>query len=196
MSVALQGIDLPLRIAPMERMSLDEFWRFSADNPDLRMELEANGDLILMSPTNGGSGARATSVIGQLYMWSEQNGDGLPLDSSTGCLLPDGSVKSADAAWISKKRWTPPSVRDDAPAPCPDFVIEFRSKSDSLKELQRKMQAWISNGAELGWLIDPLREVVEIYRPNYEPRLLEGISMVEGEGPVAGFVLQLAKVWG
>ena len=80
--------------------------------------------------------------------------------------------------------------------PCPDFVIEVRSGSDGLKPAQEKMQGWIANGAKLAWLVDPLRKAVEVYRPGREPEVLEGASAVEGEGPVAGFVLELGKVWG
>ena len=134
-------------------MSLDEFWRFSAENPELRLEREPNGDVILMSPTLGGAD-RSSSIFGQLYMWSEKDGSGYALDSSTGCQLPDGSVRGADAAWTSSQRWTPPPVQDDAPVPFPDFVIEFRSKSDRLKPAQSKMLAWISNGVQLAWLVE------------------------------------------
>jgi Uma2 family endonuclease len=196
MSVALAGINPPLRIVPMEPMTLDGFWRFSAENPELRLEREPNGDVILMSPTHGGAGVRATSVLGKLFVWAEKDGSGYVLDSSTGCQLPDGSVRSADAAWIRGQRWTPPPVDDDAPVPYPDFVIEFRSGSDRLKPAQEKMLAWIANGVQLAWLVDPLRKVVEAYRPGREVEVLEGGSAVEGEGPVAGFVLELGKVWG
>jgi len=78
---------------------------------------------------------------------------------------------------------------------CPDFIIELRSPTDSLPELQAKMRIWIANGAQLAWLIDPTRRAVEIYRPGRGPELVESASCVEGEGPVAGFVLDLARIW-
>ncbi len=195
MSVAIAGINPPMRISPDEPMSVEGFWRFSAENPDLRLEREPNGDVVLMSPTLGGAGVRSSMVFGRLFIWAEQDGSGYALDSSTGCLLPDGSVRSADAAWIAKARWTPPAIEDDAPVPCPDFVIEFRSKSDRLAPLQDKMRAWIKNGVPLGWLIDARRKTVEIYRSGREPEVLEEGSAVEGEGPVAGFVLELGRIW-
>lgn len=79
---------------------------------------------------------------------------------------------------------------------CPEFVIELRSPSDRLATLQEKMQAWIANGAELAWLIDPQRKAVEIYRPGRAPEVQEGYTAVYGEGPVGGFVLELARIWG
>ena len=196
MSIALAGIDPPLRICWPEPMSLAEFWRVALENPDLRIEREPNGDVTLMSPAHGAASFYSSYVFGKLFIWADQEGTGFALDSSAGCEFPDGSVRSPDASWISSSRWTPPPIRNDAPVPCPDFVVEVRSGSDGLKPAQEKMQGWIANGAKLAWLVDPLRKAVEVYRPGREPEVLEGGSAVEGEGPVAGFVLELGKVWG
>ena len=106
-------------------------------------------------------------------------------------------MRSPDASLASWPRWNALSKRDQqrfAPI-CPEFVIELRSPSDSLPELQAKMSIWLANGAQLAWLIDPTRKAVEIYRPGREPEPVEGASCVEGEGPVAGFVLDLARIW-
>jgi Uma2 family endonuclease len=78
---------------------------------------------------------------------------------------------------------------------CPDFVIELRSQSDRLRTVREKMSEWLTNGAQLAWLIDPDARNVEIYRPGFEPETRGGVSSVEGEGPVAGFVLDLLPVW-
>ncbi len=185
-----------MRISLEEPMSLDDFWRFSEENPDLRIEREPNGDVKLMSPAHGAASVYSTYVVGKLFAWAEQDGTGYTLDSSTGCQLPDGAVRSPDAAWISAQRWTPPSIQDDAPVPCPDFIIEVRSGSDRLRPAQEKMQAWIDNGVRLAWLIDPLRKAVEIYRPGREAEVQEGQTAVYGEGPVGGFVLEVARIWG
>lgn len=195
MSIAFAGVASPLRIVPPEPMSLESFLCFSDKNPDLRLEREPNGELLLMSPTDGGAGYRSTRVLGQLFIWAEQDGTGYALDSSTRALLPDGAVRIADAAWISAKRWTPPALSNDAPIPFPDFVIEVRSGSDSLPKAQAKMLEWIANGVQLAWFVDPVRKVVEIYRPGQKPEVLEGISAVVGDGPVAGFVLELGRIW-
>jgi Uma2 family endonuclease len=119
-------------------------------------------------------------------------------DSSGGFRLPDGSLRNPDGAWTTWDRWN--AFSEDQQQKflpmCPEFVIELRSPSDCLAPLQEKMQAWIANGAELAWLIDPLRKTVEVYRPGREVEVLEGWSVVEGEGQVAGFVLELGKLWG
>ena len=195
MPIPLPKIDRPMRVTADPSLSLAEFWALSAEYPDLRMEREPNGDINIMSPTHGGAGARGSYIFGKLFEWAEADGTGWALDSNTGCELPDGSARAADAAWISKIRWMPPSVENDSPAPCPDFVVEFRSGSDRLAPLQEKMRSWISNGCQLAWLIDPRRKVVEIYRPGRDVEIQEGEPFVRGEGPVAGFVLELGRVW-
>jgi Uma2 family endonuclease len=196
MSFAMTGITPPLRISQPEPMSLDDFWRVALENPDLRIEREPNGDVTLMSPAHGTASVYSSYVFGKLFMWAEVEGRGYALDSSAGCQLPDGSVRSPDASWISASRWTPKPITDDAPVPCPDFVIEVRSGSDRLKPAQEKMQAWIANGVQLAWLIDPIRRIVEIHRPGQQPEIQEGQSASYGEGPVRGFVLELGRIWG
>jgi Uma2 family endonuclease len=195
MNVALEQLESPVRMVPSEPMSVASFWEFCAENPDVLCELEPNGDLIVMTPTLGGSGFHTSYINRMLGNWAEDDGRGFVVDSNTGCQLPDGSIRMPDAAWIAATRWTPPSIHDDAPPPCPDFVIELRSKTDRLPPLRKKMEAWMANGCELAWLIDPRRKVVEIYRSGKAMEEQEGHSAVYGEGPVAGFVLELGRIW-
>jgi Uma2 family endonuclease len=158
MSVALEGINPPLRIVPEQPMSRDDFWRISAENPNLRMERAANGELIVMTPTRGRSGPRNAEIIRQLGNWAVEYGRGTVLESNSGCDLPDGSTLCPDTGWVSFSRWNPPaSEEDDAAIPCPEFVIELRSKTDRLNPLREKMQVWMANGCELAWLVDPQR---------------------------------------
>jgi Uma2 family endonuclease len=196
MSLALSGISPPLRIIPQEPVSPEEFWRISAENPELRMERAANGELVIMTPTHGGTGFRNAYIIRMLGNWTDGDGRGSALESNTGCELRDGSILCPDAAWVSHARWVPPAPDADTPVPCPEFVVELRSSSDRLNTLREKMQTWIANGCELAWLIDPSRKTIEIYRPNQQPEIQEGHTAVYGEGPVGGFVLELARIWG
>jgi len=196
MNISLEQIESPVRIVPAEPMSREQFWQFTAEHRDIRCELEPNGDLIVMTPTLGGASFFTSYINRVLGNWAEEDKRGFVIDSNGGCQLPDGSVKIPDAAWILSSRWMPPRIEDDAPVPCPDFVIELRSKTDRLPPLQAKMKAWIANGCELAWLIDPRRKTVEIYRPGVAMEPQEGHSAVYGEGPVAGFVLELGKIWG
>ena len=57
------------------------------------------------------------------------------------------------------------------------------------------MREYMENGAQLGWLIEPERRAVEIFRPNHEPQIRDNATTVEGEGPVTGFTLHLRHVW-
>ena len=198
MNLALPETELPVRLRFDRPMTDEELVRFCVENDSLRVERDANGELIVMSPAGGGAGSRNSEINYQFVKWARETNSGNTFDSSTGFYLPDGSMRSPDAAWIAWPRWNALSkeLQEEFPPICPEFVIELRSPSDRLGPLQEKMRSWIANGAELAWLIDPSRKAVEIYRPGREPEVVEGGSAVEGDGPVAGFVLELGKVWG
>jgi Uma2 family endonuclease len=179
-------------------MSDEELLRFCAANDELRIERDSNGELIVMSPTGSGTGSTNSELNLQLALWARETNSGAVFDSSAGFTLPDGSMRSPDSAWISWPRWnalTENERQSFAPI-CPEFVIELRSRTDSLPALQAPMQMWIANGAELAWLIDPSRKTVEIYRRGRPAEEQEGHSAVYGEGPVDGFVLELGRIWG
>lgn len=198
MNVALPEIDQPVRLRFERPMTDEELMQFCAANEMVRVERDANGELILMSPSGSGTGQKNSELIYQLAAWAREANSGVVFDSSAGFTLPDGSMRSPDAAWIAWPRWNALSEKQkEGFAPiCPEFVIELRSPSDGLAELQAKMKLWVANGAEVAWLVDPSRKVVEVYRVGWEVEVVEGGSAVEGDGPVAGFVLELGRVWG
>ena len=179
-------------------MSDDELLRFCAANDVLRIEREPNGELTIMSPTGTDVGDVDSEINYQLRSWANLNNTGKAFGSSTGFRLPDGSMRSPDAAFLAWQKWnllTREQTRGFAPI-CHEFVIELRSPTDRLQDLQAKMRDWLRNGAELAWLIDPERQAVEVYRPGEPaPDVLEAVTAVYGEGPVAGFVLEMARIW-
>ena len=198
MNVALPEIDQPVRLRFERPMTDEELMRFCAANEVVRVERDANGELILMSPSGSETGRTNSELIYQLVAWARETNSGATFDSNAGFTLPDGSMRSPDAAWIAWPRWNALSKEEqEGLAPiCPEFVIELRSPSDSLAELQAKMRLWVANGVEVAWLVDPSRKAVEVYRPGREAEVVAGGSAVEGAGPVAGFVLELGRVWG
>jgi Uma2 family endonuclease len=133
----------------------------------------------------------------ELGNWALADGRGEALGPTTGFKLPDNSVRAADAAWMSSRRWNALDAEElkRFARTCPEFVIEVRSESDRLIPLQEKMGIWIANGAELGWLIDPSRKIVEIYRPREQPEIHENPTSVQGDGPIAGFELVMDRIW-
>jgi len=197
MNYALAEPEQTVRIRPDYPMSDEELMRFCDDNDIARIERDTNGELLLMSAAGNRTGRSNAYVIHTLTGWAYEDGRGYCFDSSTGFNLPDGSMRMPDASWVEAKRWDAMTEADqDRFSPiCPDFVIEIRSKSDRLKTLQTKMEMWIANGAEVAWLIDPVRKAVEIYRPGDSPEVLHDPSSVQGTGPVAGFELVMARVW-
>jgi Uma2 family endonuclease len=197
MNFALAGVPLPLRFRPETPMSDEELMRFCAANDALRVERDANGEILVMTPAGGRTGKKNSDLIIDLGIWARADGRGFVFESNTGFTLPDGSMRSPDAAWIERTRWDALSEEDQerySPI-CPDFIIELRSQSDSLPELEEKMEQWIANGAKLAWLIDPERQVVAVYRPGDQPEVHHHPTSVQGSGPVAGFELVMDRIW-
>jgi Uma2 family endonuclease len=177
----------------------EQFTALAASNRDLQLERTAQGELIVNPPTGWATGKRNFSIIGQLHRWYDDNGAiGEAFECSTGFTLPNGAIRSPDAGWISQERWD--SLTDEQKGTfaniCPDFVVELRSHSDTVKSLQEKMQEYMDNGAKLGWLIDPQTRTVAVYRVGLEVEVLSNPVELFGENVLPGFVLNLHRVWG
>jgi Uma2 family endonuclease len=175
----------------------EQFEQLCRDNRETRLELTAQGVMIIMPPTGSKTGLRNSEVNRQFANWAKVDGRGYVFDSSTGFMLPNGARRSPDAAWVRRERWEALSENEQegfAPL-CPDFVIELRSRSDNFPPLEDKMTEYIENGAQLAWLIDPLHRRVYVYSPTQSPQMFENLEAVAGEPVLAGFVLNLLEVW-
>ena len=175
----------------------DEFWEFCRQNDEMRIEMTKEGDVIIMPPTGSETGDRNAEITMQLRFWAKKDKQGKSYDSSTGFKLPNGATLSPDASWVRKERleaFTAKQREKFLPL-CPDFVLELRSASDSLKDSQEKMQEYMENGARLGWLIDPKAKKVHVYRPNEKAKILDNPKTVSGEDVLVGFELDLTEIW-
>ncbi|NEO89580.1 MAG: Uma2 family endonuclease [Moorea sp. SIO3G5] len=188
---------LPINIPPSLRVTDEQFEQLASANRDLRLERSATGKLIVMPPTGGNTGKRNIDIEGQLWLWNRHTKLGVTFNSSTAFRLPNGAIRSPDAAWVSQKRWNAltPEQQETFPPLCPDFVLELRSKSDNMEPLRQKMQEYIDNQLRLGSLIDPNHKTVEIYRLNQPVEVLKSPKTLSGEDVLPGFVLDLEFVW-
>jgi len=190
-------MNLTLHLAPILTLSDDIFWQLCQQNPESRLERTSTGELIVMAPASSESSYFNASIIGQLWAWNQQTRLGTVFDSSAGFTLPNGSIRSPDAAWIQQSRWnalTPAQKRRFAPL-CPDFVLELASPSDTLVTLQAKMQEYIDNGSQLGWLIAPDTQQVFIYRPTAPMECLQNPATLVGDPVLPGFRLDLSHLF-
>ncbi len=180
-----------------DKMTHEEFWDFCQDNRKLRAELTKDGDVIIMPPTGFETSDRNAEIIFQLKFWSKKDKGGKITDSNGGFILPNGATYAPDASWTRNERlenFSAEQKKKFLPL-CPDFVIELRSSSDNLKDLQAKMDEYIENGARHGWLIDPKNKRVHVYRANGEIKILENPDKVSGEDILKDFELDLTEIW-
>lgn len=199
MQMVLKDIetDSPIRIQPARPMTDDEYFAFCMANSDLRIERTAEGEIEIMPPTGFETGDQNADLTMQLRMWAKRDGGGTAVDSNAEYILPSGAARSPDASWVLRSRLAKltPAQKKKFLRLCPDFVVELRSPSDRLRQVQAKMREWMENGAKLGWLIDPQTRSVYIYRPGQTTERLIDPPRVKGESPVAGLVLELADIW-
>ena len=174
----------------------EEYFAFCEANRDLKIERTARGAIVIEPPAGMESDYRGAEVIGELRAWTISAKRGRAFGSTLEFMLPDGSALSPDAAWVSNERLAAVSKQDlrRFPSVCPEFVVEVMSPSDRLKAARRTMMSWISNGVDLGWLIDGDARCVYVYRKGREMERVTG-ERIEGEGLVAGFVLELGEIW-
>ncbi|GFE70950.1 hypothetical protein CFPU101_35600 [Chroococcus sp. FPU101] len=175
----------------------EQFYQLCIANPEQPLELTAQGVLLVMSPVGGESGRSEAGLIAQLYNWNSQTQLGEVFSSSTVFRLPLGSQRSPDVAWIKLERWNAltPEHQQKFPPIAPDFVIELRSRTDSLSDLQEKMLEYRANGVRLGLLINPQAQQVEIYRVNQEVEILQSPTQVNCDEVLSGFILDLSQIW-
>ena len=176
----------------------EELYRIDADNENFRIETNANGDLEIMPPPFPDTSRKNWDINLGLGNWAKKDKTGVCFESSAKFTLPNGAKRMPDAAWILKERWFALSETERTKKftrIAPDFVIELRSVSDRLPILQKKMREYIENDVRLGWLIDPLKKRVHIYRADKTVEILENPAKVSGENVLQGFELDLTEIW-
>ena len=197
--IAIRSGPVPVNIQLGAKLRLDEneLFELCRRNPELQIERTRTGDLIVMTPAGGESSYRNARIVTALTFWAERGDRGVAFDSSGGFILPNGAMRSPDAAWVERSRLAELSIeqkRRFLPL-CPDFVVELRSVTDPLADLQAKMEEYRDNGARLGWLIDPEEHGVHVYRPGRAVETLDDPSEIAANPELPGFVLDLAPIW-
>ncbi len=192
-------LEAPMIVHTRPAIDLDDeqFFQFCQLNRDLQIERTAEGDILIMAPEGGSSGRGSSRLTALFDNWAERDGTGQVFGSSTGFRLSNGAVRAPDVAWVRNRRLDELTERQwqrFLPL-CPDFVLELRSPSDSLRRLEQKMGEYLDNGAQLGWLLDPQSKRVFVYRPGAKVEILENPATVCGEPILRGFVLEVPRLW-
>ena len=184
-------------LSPPFELTDDAFYQLCRNNPDVKFERTATGELVVMSPVGGEGGKREADLITDLNIWNRQTKLGVVFSSSAGFKLPNGADRSPDAAWVKQERWDAlsPEQQRKFPPIAPDFVIELRSESDDLEGLRAKMREYRDNNVILGWLINPKDQQVEVYRQGQPVELLAAPESLSGEAILPGFNLELNRIF-
>lgn len=193
-----EALPATLNINPEHQMGDEEYFEFCMANPDVRFERTAEGEIIIVPPAGFESDRQNADVVGQLVAWAKRDGRGFASGPTAEFILPTRAALSPDAAWTSKAQLGRLSKKqlEKFPPVCPEFVIEIISPSDRLKSAQKKIEEWIRGGVQLGWLIYADKKTVYIYRAGQKtPEQRNGVMKLAGEGPVAGFRLNLKDIW-
>ncbi len=187
----------PFTYQPPKRLSDTGLEAFSRRNRPFRVEQDASGTLIIMSPVGFQTSRLEVELAVQFVTWANNDGRGVACGPDTGCRLRDGSILAPDALWVPNEKLEAMDRKErDGFLPfCPPFIAEIRSPGDRIGVVEGKMAAWIKAGVELAWLIDPKRQLVKIYRPGVEPETLARLEVLRGEGPIAGFELGMRLFW-
>lgn len=180
-----------------KKMNDQDFFEFCQLNQDVQLELTSKGDLIISSLNGGNAGSFSFKVNGLFSEWVEKDDSGVGFCSTAGFRLPNGAMRSPDFSWVKKSRWDALTVdkRNIFPPLCPDFVVDIRFPIYNLNYLHDKMQEYIENGAQLGWLIDLVDGQVLIYRLNCEVETIQAHAVIKGDPVLPGFVLDTRKLW-
>ena len=195
--LTVPDVSITLRMRGGTRLTDDQLFQLCQDNRDLRIEQTATGDLIIMAPVGSEGGHRNFNLYIDFVLWHEKTKMGKFFDATTGFKLPNKAMRSPDVAWVRPEKideLTQEEWETFSPL-CPDFVVELRSRTDRLPVLKEKLLEYIDNGARLGWLIDPLEKQVFVYRPGQPVEHLKHPATLSGEPVLAGFTLDLARVW-
>ena len=188
-------IAITLDLHSIVKLTDEQFYQLCLDNPDVKFERTASGELIVMPPTGWGTGKKNTKLTKQLAIWADEDGTGVAFDSSSGFKLPNGADRSPDGAWVRQERIDAISPDPDKFLPlAPDFVIELMSANDSLEKTQAKMREYRDNGVRLGWLIDPKNQRVEIYRQGQPVEVRTSPTTLSGEDVLPELVLNLKGI--
>jgi Uma2 family endonuclease len=189
---------ITVNLNPIIQLNENQFYQLCRENPEVKFERSADGKLLIISPTGGGTGKRNFEIGIEFGIWNRQTKLGVCFDSSTCFKLPNGANLSPDVAWIKNDRWNAltPEEQENFPPIAPDFVLELMSPSDTLQETQAKMQEYINNGVKLGWLINRKMRQVEIYRLGKPIEILDFPQQLSGEDILTGFILDMQIIWG
>ena len=188
---------IPPHLIGLTHVTHEQFEELCQEYPHLRLELTSSGELIVMPPAGIETCKRNFDLIAQFAVWAKKDRTGVGFSTDAGFTLPNGAIRAPDVSWMRREKYESIDEfdRQRFAHTCPDFVVELRSPSDRLPTLINKMEEYIENGSSLGWLIDPKKRRVYVFKPGEEMVVLENPTVVSGDPLLSGFELQMEEIW-
>jgi Uma2 family endonuclease len=174
-------------------LTLEEFLRLPEEKPYLEYidgRIEAK-----VSPQKK-HGLIENRIINRLNQFAEPAGLGLAFPELR-CTFAGRSIVP-DLAFLLDEHIPSDEngeIADITPIP-PDIHIEIISPEQSVRKSQEKLAHSTSHGCSLGWLIDPYRKTIDVYRPGRPPERLSADGVLEGDPVLPGFRSPASEVFG
>jgi Uma2 family endonuclease len=173
-------------------MTADEL--LHAHIPNKQTEL-VRGVLIVREPPGAQHGFVAMNLGRELSVHVKRTGIGRVFAAETGFKLmsdPD-TVRAPDVAFVAAER-VAPTQTTGYPSLAPDLAVEVLSPGDRSGEVLAKIADWLSAGARLVWVVDPVRRVARVYRQDGSESILSEDQTLDGEDVVPGFACRLVEI--
>jgi Uma2 family endonuclease len=105
---------------------------------------------------------------------------------------PD-TVLGPDVSFVRESRIPKGKLPEKFIEGCPDLAVEIISPTNPRREIEDKMARYMKSGTPLGWLVDPGRETVDVYRANQAPQSLGKGESISGEDVIVDFSCEVAE---
>lgn len=173
-----------------------ELWELSHTGDDAqRLEL-VRGEIIEMAPTGGLHGL-VTMELGRLIAnYVCQHSLGVVAGAETGFILTADpyTVRAPDIAFIARDR-VPKPIPPRYFSLAPDLAVEVVSPSDVAQDVRRKVIDFLQAGTRLVWVVYPETQMVDVYQPGQDVRVVDAQGTLQGEDVLPGFELPLRELF-
>lgn len=175
-------------------MTADDLLRMPANG--MRTEL-IRGELVTMPPAGFEHGSVTVNLTWPMANHVNANDLGKVVAAETGFIVERGpdTVRAPDIGFVSKAKLQRVGIPKKFFPEAPDAAVEVLSPSDTVDEVDEKVQQWLAAGTLLVWVVNPRQKTVTVYRPNVKPIILTVDDILDGGDVIPGFRLPVRDIF-